>query len=336
MNYNLYLAEDFATDESFIAYYLKTDVNAIKFWEDWISHHPEKIDEIFNAEQILALMYLRLPDEEFQSESSRFDDFLNVVAAEQISTKRKFTFRHSTILTAIAASVIVVIFAIFYFSPANQSLTYITKHNGNGKISSFYLSDGTKVILNANSSIKLPEVFGTDKRDVSLTGEAFFEVAKDPSRPFTVEANGTKTTVLGTKFNVSAYGNSSHIQVALQEGSVEFSANADRDKMRLRPMEMATFSKNSKTLVRTAFNLDAVSSWKTGQITFHHATFQDISERFKNSYGIVLIDQSGKKDWNYSGHFVKTDYLSIIKSICFAENLNFKQTNQTIELKLKK
>ncbi|WP_162796068.1 hypothetical protein [Pedobacter nanyangensis] len=76
MNYNYYHSEDFAADESFIAYYLKTDTEAIAFWLDWIARHPEKLDEIYNAERMLAKLSFRLDDEELHDAFSKFDDFL--------------------------------------------------------------------------------------------------------------------------------------------------------------------------------------------------------------------------------------------------------------------
>ncbi|GGI23379.1 FecR family protein [Pedobacter mendelii] len=336
MNYNLFQAEDFAADESFIAYYLKTEESSINFWENWISRHPEKIDEIFNAEQILALMYLRLPEDELHFEAIRFDNFLTSKKSEKFLRKKEFNFSKSFILFSSVAILMALFFAVLYFYPNTETITYVTKHNGYGKISILDLSDGTKITLNANSTIKLPKVFGSKKREVFLIGEAFFEVSKDKSRPFTVNANGTKTVVLGTKFNVSAYGTKPDVSVALIEGSIEISANAGRDKMLLRPSEMATFFTKNKTLIRTGFDQHEVTSWRTGQIIFRNANFKTIAEKLKNSYGIKLIDQSNMKDWNYSGEFEKADYITIIKSICFAENITYEQTNQTIKLKQKK
>jgi len=338
LNYNLYQAEDFAADESFIAYYLKTDQAALDFWEVWISLHPEKLDEVLNAERILALLNLRLPEDELHQEISRFEDFLGPAEPQKVLVGGKSKRRNSIAIFALATCVIAFFFALLYVydNPYSESPTYMTRHNGYGKITILTLSDGTRVTLNANSTIKFPAVFSSKKRAVLLTGEAFFEVTKDKLRPFTVIANGTKTTVLGTKFDVSAYRSNPYVKVALVEGSVELSVNADRDKMLLRPLEMATFSARDQTLIRTTFNPYEVTSWKNGLIIFNNATFKDIADKLKNSYNIELIDQSGKHNWSFSGQFEKTDYISIIKNICFAEHLNYKQNNQTITIKPKK
>lgn len=334
MNYNLYHSEDFAADESFIAYYHQTDEAAIAFWKDWIAHHPEKLDEIYNAERLLAKLSFRLDEQELQDEFAKFDDFLSQenIPVIQLDVYKK---RGLTIKKLALAAVLLLVFSFgayqLYQNQFNQ-LTYLTFHNGNGKISEFLLSDGTKISLNANSTLKYPKEFKGDKRDVELDGEAFFEVTKDKKRPFSVLANGIKTTVLGTKFNVSAYKNTQKIKVALVEGKVEVQTLGGRDKMILKPTEMATFNIETGGLTRSAFNTSNISSWKNGSIVFDNASFLDIATKLNNIYGIQLIDHTKGLKWNYSGQFEKTDYISIVKSICFAKKINYKQTNQTFIL----
>lgn len=335
MNYNSFQAEDFAADESFIAYYLQTDKSCILFWRDWISHHPEKIDEVLNAEQILAMMNFHLPEDEYNFEAKRFEHFLSNEKLEKTLWKKKNMSTQMLTLTLLAFLIGIISF-VFYFYQNTESSEYITRQSGYGKILFIKLSDGTSVTLNSNSLIKFPKTFNNKKRDVFLVGEAFFEVAKDKSRPFSVDANGTRTTVLGTKFNVSAYKNRSDVKVALMEGKVILSADSGRGTILLKPSEMAVFSKQNKHLTRKSFDQEEVNSWRDGSILFHHSDFADIYDKLKNIYNIRLIDQSGKRNWSYSGRFQKTDYIAIIKSICFAENITFEQTDQTIVLKPKK
>ncbi len=334
MNYKLYRAEDFASDESFIAYVLKTDEKAILFWKDWIIHHPEKLDEVYNAERLLAKLTFRLEEQELQDEFSKFDDFLNeqptpVVAFEPLP-KNRFIFKRWTI-----AAVLCLVFSLggyYAYEKSNQEPTYITYRNGDGKISKFVLSDGSQITLSSNSTLRYPKEFIGDKREVALDGEGFFEITKDKTKPFTVLANGIKTTVLGTKFNVMSYKNRSVIQIALIEGKVEVQTASGRDKLLLNPSEMATFDKEKSNLVRTTFSEKNVTAWRSGMVIFDRASFKDVAEKLKNIYGIELINRTNLTNWSYSGEFEKTDYLTIIKSICFAKKINYKQTNQTFIL----
>lgn len=332
MNYNLYHAEDFAADESFIAYYLQTDKQAMAFWENWIAHHPEKLDEIYNAERLLAKLNFRLDEQELQDAFSKFDSFL--ATTQLVSAEEKPIVKFNFGKYAIAAIVLIAFtFSGYYFYQSKQNqLSYVSYYNGKGKVAAFMLSDGTKISLNSNSTLKYPKIFKGRKREVTLIGEAFFEVAKDKTKPFTVNANGLRTTVLGTKFNVSAYANQANVKVALVEGSVEVATKGGRDKMLLKPTEMATFNPTTGSLNRSAFNTNNVTSWKTGLIIFDNASFTEIAHKMYNTYGIKLLNKTAIKQWNYSGQFDKTDYLTIVKSICFAKHINYKQNNQTIIL----
>jgi len=332
MNYNLYHAEDFAADESFIAYYLQTDEQAIAFWENWIAHHPEKLDEVYNAERLLAKLNFRLDEQELQDAFAKFDTFI-ATTQKPVQTYKPNT-KLSVVKYAITAVVLLAFtFSGYYFYQSKQNqLSYVSYYNGQGKVAAFVLSDGTKISLNSNSTLKYPKVFKGNKREVTLIGEAFFEVAKDKTKPFTVSTNGLRTTVLGTKFNVSAYANQTNVKVALVEGSVEVATKGGRDKMLLKPTEMATFNATTGSLSRSGFNANAVTAWKTGLIIFENATFTEIANKLYNTYGIKLLNKTAIKQWNYSGQFDKTDYLTIVKSICFAKHINYKQNNQTIIL----
>lgn len=336
MDYKLFNAEDFAADESFISYYLNKEEKDVAAWTEWIRLHPEKLDEVLNAEELLAALYLQLPAEEVELAMDRFDDFLNATPA--VSLEREVPISRMFILKNLAAAAcigLVLFLGGLYFYKrltAELPVAYVSLHNTYGKMSILWLSDGTKVSLNANSTLKYPKHFSADKREVSLEGEAFFEVAHDKSRPFSVRAGSTKTTVLGTKFNVSAYNTQKNVAVALVEGRVAFEAGNRNQQLILKPAEMAAYDGKTAKISRQLFNPAEVTAWTTGMMVFNHASFADISTKFQNIYGITLKDNTLSQRWNYSGSFSKADYLTVIRSICFAKNLNFKQVKHTIIL----
>lgn len=360
MDYKLFNAEEFAADESFINYYLKRDEKAVAYWTNWISRHPEKLDEVLTAERLLANVHLRLTEEEQDLAFNRFNDFINetisvendhLVDLNSDNTGRAYRNLSNWKIGAIAASItLMVTLAGLYFNKQPLSTlktVYVTVHNDYGKIKILSLADGTQVSLNANSSLTYPKHFEPNRRDVTLSGEAFFEVAKDKDRPFTVHTNGTKTRVLGTKFNVNAY-TKEKTSVALLEGSVAFEPGHDKgqslnhvavnaadnklsnDEIILKPLQMVTYAANTDQVKISGFDVKNVTAWRTGVILFNHASFNDVAAKFQNTYGVELKDNSSSKQWNYSGQFTKSDYLTIIKSICFAKNLTYKQNNHTI------
>ena len=336
MDYHSYRAADFAADESFNAYYLESDGAAVKFWEEWISHHPEKLDEIYNAEQLLAALYLRLPDEELHLEFERFDQFLESNSAPELPVKPKRGKLALRFWLASMAVLLVVVFGgvFFLIKPgSNQPPTYITRKTSSGKMLIVSLSDGTKITLNANSLLKYPKKFQGNKRLVSLVGEAFFEVSKDSTRQFVVAAGATKTTVYGTKFNINAYPERKNTIIALMEGSVAVSTGQNSREVHLLPNQKAVINKGNHLLSVQSIHADDEIAWKTGSLIFKNAGFEEIALRIKNTYGITLIDNSDSGPWDYTGTFNNTDYLSIVKNLCFARNLKFSQDKQTIIFK---
>lgn len=332
MNYNRYHAEDFAAEESFIAYYLQTDEKAIAFWENWISLNPESLDEIYKAELLLGKLHLQLSEPELNQAFKKFDAFLDEQSTDENLTlaPSKKTFNFYKI--GIAASLLIISLVATYFvgqKPDTQE--FITYHNGYGKTTTISLEDGSKISLNSNSTLKYPQHFATDKREVELEGEGFFEISKDKDRPFTVKTSKLSTKVLGTKFNISAYRNIADVSVALVEGSVEVQLADKSGKLILKPNEMATVNINNR-IEKTTFDHKAITEWQTGAISFENASFENVASKIYNAYGITLLNKTGDKNWQYSGSFTKTDYISIIQNICFAKRINYKINNNIVTL----
>jgi transmembrane sensor len=357
MDHKLYTAEDFAADETFIAYYLSKDEHSVAFWTNWIAEHPEKVEEVLEAKQLLNVLQLIPTVQEQETAFLRFDQFLAAqpqeeklpVAALGAGTKPKFfSFR----IAAVAASMILMLtigrLYVSVHSKAKDKIEYVSIHNDYGKIKTLSLADGTMVFLNANSSLTYPKHFENNRRDVFLTGEAYFEVAKDKTRPFTVNANGTKTRVLGTRFNINAYQKQKTV-VALLEGSVAFesgyhnvqSANQSSSgsshaaafgRVILKPSEMVSYTTQDHHMKVSAIGSRNLTAWTSGTVIFSQASFAEISTTFRNLYGIELRDHTSAQEWRYSGRFTKSDYLKIIKSICFTKNLSYQESNHIITL----
>ena len=169
------------------------------------------------------------------------------------------------------------------------------------------LSDGTKVWLNALSSITFPNVFAQDERRVSITGEAYFEVAKNPLKPFIVDINGIAVRVLGTHFNVDAYDRN-NVSTTLLEGSVQVSAG--QNKTLIKPGEAAEVSSSDITVHKV--NLDKAVAWKNHEFYFEKDSLGGIMQQLGRWYD-VDIQFEGKypgKNSRYSGSISRNAKLS--------------------------
>lgn len=166
-----------------------------------------------------------------------------------------------------------------------QELQYNTLSNPRGsQVIDISLSDGTKVWLNAGSSITYPVAFVGDERKVELTGEGYFEVAKDQSKRFIVTANGTTTEVLGTHFNVNAYNDEVGIKVTLLEGSIK--TGIGEESAIIKPGQQAAIT--SKVQVERV-DVDQIMAWKNGKFDFGEgASLKDVMRQVARWYDVEV------------------------------------------------
>ncbi|PXY46634.1 FecR family protein [Flavobacterium hydrophilum] len=184
---------------------------------------------------------------------------------------------------------------IVYFGKAeNDVIVYNSLKVPYGKTFKLILSDGTVVNLNSGTTIRYPEQFGiSGKRTVYLTGEAFFEVAKDKEHPFIVNANQVDIEVLGTKFNVNAYPETSTVNSVLVEGSIQmYDKENPSNAVLLKPNQMAVWQNNSKKITTKSVDPAFYSAWTKGELTFKDTPFSTIVKIIQRSYDVEIINEN--------------------------------------------
>jgi ferric-dicitrate binding protein FerR (iron transport regulator) len=159
------------------------------------------------------------------------------------------------------------------------------------------LLDGSRVTLNADSKLKYPTHFGEKLREVYLEGEAFFEVQHDSSRPFIVHSGNLSTTVLGTKFNVSAFPAEKNIAVSLVEGKVRVAKEepgAVEGIVILQPKQQLIYDKEKEISTFDQFDEQKAIGWKDNVLVFQKEPFNNVLVKLERAYGIKfeLTDQS--------------------------------------------
>jgi transmembrane sensor len=165
---------------------------------------------------------------------------------------------------------------------------YIVLTNGNAQIDSVFLSDGTKIFLDRNSSISYPKTIRGDERKVYLQkGNAFFDVARDKSRPFIVQLNQSAVKVLGTEFNISLEQDQIHVSV--REGTVMFQPEAQtQDNAVLRAGEGIVYNVITGDLKSVDAKNTNEDSWLTRALTFRDASLAEVLESLENYYKINI------------------------------------------------
>ena len=171
------------------------------------------------------------------------------------------------------------------------------------------LQDGTEVWLNAKSKLTYPARFTGEKRQVEVEGEAFFKVAKDPSKPFIVSTHDVNMKVLGTQFNVYSYPEAGYVQTSLLEGSVRVSfSGKDSEGILLKPDQQVTVS-NGKMKVEK-IRLQDHFLWRDGIYAFENEPLIDILKKMELYYDVkIIIEDTSLFKETYTGKFRQRDSL---------------------------
>ena len=185
------------------------------------------------------------------------------------------------------------------------------------------LSDGTRVWLNSETSIQYPVAFGAKERRVFVQGEAYFEVAKDANKPFTVQFMSSSVTVLGTSFNIRAYPEEKRSQTTLAEGSVRIYSPGS--SMLLKPGEQAEVSALSGEMVKQEVEVKNFTSWKDGRFVFEQQPLEYIMRTLERWYDIrVIFKDEGAKRISLSGNMKRYgDFSQVMKMLQMTGDVRF-------------
>lgn len=166
------------------------------------------------------------------------------------------------------------------------------------------LSDGTRIWVNSASEISFPSYFAGNVREVTLAGEAYFEVARDSRRPFYVNIGDARVQVLGTAFNVSAYRDERTTEVALLNGKVSF--DATDGKHVLSPGEIAALDKAQGVTEVREGDVASIIAWKEGRFYFEDMRMEDLALKLSRWYGVdFAFDSEAARELRFSGGMVK-------------------------------
>lgn len=202
------------------------------------------------------------------------------------------------------------------------SIEYATLTTPRARQQQITLSDGSKVWLNAASSIRFPTVFKGKERIIEVTGEAYFEIAKDLNKPFIVKINDAAIEVLGTHFNVMAYSNESSLNTTLLEGSIKFKHN--NKVVLLSPGQQSQLMKNGEQKLLNAVDLSEVIAWKNGMQSFNNADIQTIMRQVERWYDVDVSYEGVISKRTFSGEIPRTANLSELLKLFEVNKIHFR------------
>ncbi len=377
MDYLLYEPEDFASDESYLRYYFKLNEKDVAFWESWISNHPEKLDVIVHADELINFLSFHVPEDAVDKELNKLLSDIKAGTGKKAPEKNNPTqkavakvvplrYVKTASLTLAAAALVFLFVRVAIFKPSKDAniivpgiAANITKTNNGTAPILLQLEDSSVVTLKPGSSVTYAAHFAADKREVMLEGEAFFQVSKNPARPFYVYYDNLVTHVLGTSFNVKIDKAQKKIEVAVRTGRVEVYEKSARIAVKqntpqkekgvvLTPNQKVIYAIDTKSFEATLVdkpmpllahrdNADTVTtlySINKETFAFKSDRLADIIKVFENVYGIdIQVENEHLNNCHFSGDLTRMDLYGKLDIICKTLGASYKITGTSILIK---
>ncbi|WGQ07931.1 FecR domain-containing protein [Pedobacter gandavensis] len=357
MKYAAYAVEDFLTEDTFLNYCLGNDQKAVLYWEHIRNTYPELEDRILKARTLFFLLAVKVDPLEKQQELNKLKMAIDrleenspaAVPIHEIESPepiiRKLWFQTKTSWITVAAAIVIAIgtYALLdkkeygttipAFAASSQRITIKTAYNERKTIT---LTDGSKVTINGLTELKLDPNYNEDNRILWLSGEAFFEVAKDKEKPFIVITGKTATTALGTSFKINNYSRRNETSVMLNTGKVSVGTIVNqqvKEELVLSPGEQVDISADAGKLVKTTFNRQKIDDWNNRNLVFSKASLQEIKSLLRETYGIeITAKNEPKKPIAFTGKFYGKGLTEVLSAIGFSNHFTYVIIGDSVEL----
>jgi len=200
------------------------------------------------------------------------------------------------------------------------------------KVMGLTLTDGTRVWLNAESSLRYPVAFAGKDRTVQITGEAYFEVMKDAHRKFYVKGEGVTTEVLGTHFNVNTYRDEEAMKVTLLEGSIKVTASNSKEPAIIKPGQQAQVTSSPVIHIMKDADLEAVMAWKNEQFMMKGTDLGTLTRQMARWYDIEIIFGGAMPDKKFGGSVSRNVNLKTILEALNENGIKNKIEGRTVTI----
>lgn len=222
--------------------------------------------------------------------------------------------------------------SLSYEKDKNAAVTFNTLSTPNGRQFKLVLPDGSKVWLNAASSIRYPTRFAGTERKVDITGEVYIEVAKGPAQPFIVTNDHVDMTVLGTSFNAKLYDNESASAITLVTGKLQVQGRTINKQLVLNPGTQALLTSDAIKLNRSP-DLSHVLAWKDGKFSFSNAGIMEVMNELARWYDITVKYEGSLPQRRFTGKIGMDLQLSETLEILKKNDIQFSLQDKVLNVK---
>ena len=340
--------EELLTNESFINYCYALNPDDVQLWEDTISANPKLKEAIEKAKDLCLLLSIKVSPTEKQIQLEKLQHEIETLEMAGPAKEKGYAkVKQLWIWASVAASILILAMVYIFnrtgeaekgivlyshITSTNYKLTAITDFDHRKTV---VLPDGSTVIMNGSSILKVASDFNIKDRHVFLIGEAFFLVKKDHTKPFVVLTPKTATTALGTSFKVESYPSELLASVMLATGKVKVeSTRSDKiDDVILMPGQQAVLANNNTAFEKSGFNNSTIQNWLNRKLVFSNSDLNEIARRFKEIYGLNIITSNISPDKvMFTGQFSGQNPDEVLNAIGFSNHFTFKQAGNNVTL----
>jgi len=325
-----YTVEDLLTDETFTDYCLHENSPHKAKWQKILAADELQRKTAIEAMRLLSLLNPVLPQSEIQAEVNKLREAL---AANEDNEPQQISKRNAGRLLIYLLPVLIVLGAgVYFLMPPRVVQPAISKFETRlGERKQFILPDGSTVILNSNSSFSFGHQFGRDDRQIELTGDAFFKVAKNPSKPFIVKSNGFSTTAIGTAFYVHTGSSAADYHVDLLEGKVKLEKKSSGQISYLTAGQKASWTNSNSGFTKQQYDTVTLNKWVKGILSFNNTPVIEAFKKIEDWYSVKIEDRrTDPGDISINGDYINAPLEDVMKIICFSLSCNHHYENNKI------
>lgn len=234
-----------------------------------------------------------------------------------------------TMPVKVAAAVILISAVGLFAGKLMNGTSYQTVHTASDQVKEVSLPDGSTAWLNQGSTLTYEKSFKGDVREITLEGEAFFEVVKNPAKPFVITSDQSVTRVLGTSFNLNT-GKGDEALLTVVTGRVSFMATTTKEEVIVTANESAVIGKDGHALKGEKFDVNTIA-WKTDTLTFKDATLEDIFKSLEHYFNVKIeVDHKQIYDCHYTAVWAKPTIKNVMEDLRKTFSLNYVQKGRKI------
>lgn len=340
--------DDFVTDEHFKKWVLNPTDEIEEYWSDFLENNPKSKKAASEARNMIINFHFTSEDvsEKYEDrilanvlqKSNPLEGVHHKTSPKSGKTSLSRPRFQQNWTWAIAAAIAIIVASVFVFTSVdsndeNAPISFM-KQNPDGIKTTVKLPDGSIVNLNAHSMVKYTGGAQSGERRVIISGEAYFEVAKNKLRPFIIQVGAVEVTALGTAFNVNTF-NPEKLEISLIEGKVMVESRSLEKAVLLLPGEQATYDQDNGDISKTNFDKNEVLAWKKKVLVFKRSTYPEVIEKLQRWYGVKIKTHGNVQPdkWAYTSEFEDQSLENVLTLMGFSQGFTFEINKKNVELK---